>query len=265
MSVVEMATELARRRELKTLVIDLERLPGKAEVPFWSLSDYKNRRIRHDLVTEWPRTISGAWRWFGQKKIHFAAEWETDPGDFAARLREAIHQADIVTGHNVNRFDRKHWNTLFRDHGIPMPSPYKVVDTLVVGRRELGDESMTLDALCQRYGIPTKQGRYDADVARDACAGVKRAQSLLKTYNMADVEASTGLYAMMLPLIKGHPHVAPVRGLSATTCPRCGSDQVRRDGTYSPAVIVYQAYLCTSCTSYFRTTWESRGPSVRAL
>jgi len=278
MDIAGALASLAKDRELKTLVIDVERLKGKftwkdrfdgltISGEFWSLSDYKHKfgRIPYDMVTEWPRTICASWRWYGEKKIHFAAEWDNSPGEFALRVRDEMDRADIITGHFVNRADRRWLNSLFRDHGLRFPSPYKVIDTCTVARRDLGDESMTLGALCSRYGIPTKQGHYDAEIARAACEGDKKAQRNIKLYNMADVEASTGLYTVTLPLAKGHPHVRPIAGMDRTMCPRCGSEDVQRDGTYSPAVMVYSRYLCRDCTGWFRTTHEGRGPSVRAL
>ena len=281
MSLSQRVEELAKTRELKTLVVDVERIKGKfrwddrydgltIEGEFWSLSDYKRKfgRIPHDRVTLWPRTICASWRWIGEKKIHFAAEWEDGgPAAFAQTMRDQIDAADIITGHYVNAADRKWLNSLFRDHGIDWPSRPKVIDTCTIARAELGDESMTLDALCRRFGIPTKVGKYDLEVARAACAGDKKAQRNIRMYNMADVEASTGLYFHTLPFAKSHPHVAPSLGLERPTCPRCGNTEVRRDGTYSPGVFVYTRYRCDACPkgSYFRTTQESRGPSVRAL
>jgi hypothetical protein len=271
MSLAEIEAQLTsntKTRELKTLVIDVERLQGKAEVPFWGLSDYKKRRIHHEYVTQWPRTICASWRWIGEKKIHFAAEWEQGgAAQFAQTVRDVLDEADIITGHYVNKADRRWLNSLFRDHGIPWPSPFKVIDTCAIARRDLGDESLTLGALCERFGIPTKVGKYDPDEAAAACAGDKKAQRNLKAYNQGDVEASTGLYFMTLPLAHGHPHVAPVKGRDRTVCPRCSSENVHRYGTWSPGTYVYAAYRCDDCpgTSYFRTVYEGRGPSVRAL
>lgn len=278
MSLAARVTELAKKHELRTLVIDVERLPGSAVAtvgdytvtgPFWSLNDFKNRgflrrRIAPAEVTEWPRTICAAWRWYGEKKIHFAAEWDTDAATFAETVRDAMDEADVISGHYVNGADRKWLNSLFRDHRLRFPSPYKVIDTLAIARRELGDESNQLGALCERYGIPTKQGSYDAAVARAACDGDKKAQREIRSYNMGDVEASTGLLAVMTPLARG-PHVAPNAAADKTLCPRCGSDDVERNGTYSPAVYVYARYLCHSCEGWFRTTYEHRGPSVKAI
>lgn len=273
-------TKRARARELKTLVIDVERLKGKflwddrydglvIEGEFWGLSDFKHKfgRIPHDKVTLWPRTIMAAWRWVGETKVHAAHEWDNGPAAFAQQIRDLLDEADIITGHYVNRADRRWLNSLFRDHGILWPSPYKVIDTCAIARRDLGDESMTLDALCARFGIPSKSGKYDAAVAQAACDGDSKAQREISTYCKGDVEASTGLYFMTLPLAHGHPHVSPVRGTDRTLCPRCGSDDVHRYGTWTPGTQNYAAYRCDSCvgTSYFRTVYEGRGPTVRAL
>jgi hypothetical protein len=276
-------TTLAKRRELRTLVVDVERRKGTFRWPFedrfdtltiegrfWGLSDFKHKfgRIPHEHVTEWPRTICAAWRWIGDPKVQFAAEWDdAGPEGFARTMRDVMDQADIITGHYVNKADRRWLNSLFRDHGIDWPSPVKVVDTLTIARRDLGDESMTLDALCKRWGIPAKAGKYDANVADAACDGDRKAQREIRAYNMADVEASTGLYFKTLPLAHGHPHVAPVKGMDRTICPRCSSENVHRYGTWSPGTYVYAAYRCDDCpgTSHFRTVYEGRGPSVRAL
>lgn len=274
-------TKRAKGRELKTLVLDVERLKGKfrwdgrydtlvIEGEFWSLSDYKRKfgRVPYDKVTLWPRTIMAAWRWIGETKIHSAHEWdEGGPAAFAQRVRDAIDEADIITGHYINQADRKWLNSLFRDHGIAWPSPVKVIDTCTIARRDLGDESMTLGALCSRFGIPTKSGHYDAAVAQAACDGDRKAQREIDTYCKGDVEASTGLYFMTLPLAHGHPHVAPSAGQDKTLCPRCKSDNVHRYGTWTPGTQNYAAYRCDDCvgTSYFRTVYEGRGPTVRAL
>lgn len=262
---IQAALNAAKRRELKTLIIDVERLPGTITMPFWSLNDMKNRRMNWEHVTEWPRTICAAWRWYGEKRINFAAEWDHGADVFAETIRNTMDQADIITGHYVNGADRKWLNSMFRDHNLRMPSPYKVIDTLAIARSQLGDESMTLGALTQRYGIPTKEGHYNAAVARAACEGDRKAQREIKLYNIADVEASTGLYAAMLPLTKNHPHVAPNLAQEANICPRCASSDVVRDGTYTPGVYIYARYLCRSCTGWYRSQYETRGPSVKAL
>ena len=259
---VELA-ETAKNREVKTLVLDIERMKGAANIEFWSLSDFKNRRIHADDVTEWPRTICVAWRFVGAKKVEFASEWDDGQQGMHQRIWDAVNQADIVVGHNSQSFDMRALNTGWRDLGIQPPAPYKNIDTLRTAQSVFGDESRTLDALTRRLGIAHKTDRYDVD--RQACAGHKPSQRRIRSYNCGDVVASTELYWAFLPWTKNHPHVAPMLGLDHLVCGRCGSDDVERDGTYSPAVYIYNRYRCNTCGGPFKAEYQLRGPSVKAL
>src|SRR5699024_6090823 len=63
----------------RVVTLDIERIPGRARVKhrgltiegeFWDLNGWKHtigRRIHPDDVTEWPRTICAAWRWYGEE------------------------------------------------------------------------------------------------------------------------------------------------------------------------------------------------------
>jgi hypothetical protein len=155
--------EVAKRQELKILIYDIERMKGSAPVEFWSLSDFKNRRIHADDVTAWPRTICIAWRFLGDTETQFASEWDDGQRGMHKRIWEAFDTADITVGHNSKAFDEKHLNTGWRDLGMKPPSPTKPIDTLSAARSRFGDESKTLDALCQRIGL---QARPTATTSR---------------------------------------------------------------------------------------------------
>ena len=85
------------------VTLDIERFKGRCELEFWSLGDFKNRRIPADAVIEWPRTICLAWRVYGTKKVEFVAEWDTG-GREAMLLAawEVYDKADILVGHNLD-------------------------------------------------------------------------------------------------------------------------------------------------------------------
>lgn len=265
MSLAEQVATIAQRQELKILIYDIERMKGSAEVEFWSLSDFKNRRIHADDVKAWPRTICVAWRFLGDTETQFASEWGDGQRKMHKRIWEAFNAADITVGHNSKAFDEKHLNTGWRDLGMKPPSPSKPIDTLSAARSRFGDESKTLDALCQRIGLMGKTDRYDVEVARAACAGDSDAQAKIQAYNAGDIDATEALYVTLLPWIKSHPHVAPVAGTTKQLCPRCASDRVRKNGTWTVAVNTYRAYMCRDCGGHWKTTFEVRGPSVRTL
>ncbi len=264
MSLTQQVAEQAKRRELKTLIVDIERLPGQFSADFWDLNAFKNRRIHADLVTAWPSTICFAALWYGTKKPLFHAAWDDADAMHQAAF-ELYDEADLVMTYNGVGFDNRHLTSGWTERGMGRPSPWKDIDLLKVARQSQGWESKTLDSVCKRLGIPAKNDKYEVQLARDAMAGDTKAQARLKRYNVNDVQVLTGVYERLLPYVKGHPHVAPSRGLDSTICPRCGSDDVTRAGTYSPGVYHYLAWKCLTCSGPFRTEYQSRGPSVRAL
>lgn len=257
---------VAGKREAKILIFDIERLPGQFSADFWSLGDFKNRRINPDDVTEWPRTICLAWKWLGDKRVNFASEWDDGQLRMHEAIWQAIDEADIVTGHNAKGFDLKHLRTFWRINRMGNPSTARVIDTLTVARSQYGDESKKLDILNQRDGISAKTDKYRVEMARNAVNGVKADQRKIRGYNIGDIIASEERYLSDLPFIPNHPHVAPVAAQDGPAiCPRCASTSVERAGTYSPGVYVYLAWRCHACKGNFRTQYQGRGPSVRSL
>jgi hypothetical protein len=277
-SAVEDFRQLAKQRELKTLMVDIERLPGRARVKhrgltiegdFWDLNGWKHTlgyRIHADDVLEWPSTVCFAARWYETGRKTFHAVWDDGGADAMHAAAFTLYdQADIAITYNGVSFDNKHLMSGWTERGMGKPSSWKDVDLLRVVRAQLGWESKTLDAVCKRLGIPAKNDKYSVEVARAAAAGDVKAQRKLRRYNANDVDILPAVYEATMHLVKSHPHVAPSLGLERPTCPRCGSTDVARVGTYTPGVYNYPEYKCAVCRGSFRTTYESRGPSVRAL
>ncbi len=249
----------------KIAILDIERMKGVFRSEFWDLNDFKGRRIHPHDVLEWPRTICVAWKWYDDKGVQFAAEWE--PGgrdDMLHKAWDVYNRADIVVGHNLAGFDTKKLNQDWIELGLPMPSPGKTVDTLKVARSVLGAESKTLDALCKRLGVTAKTDKYDVEVARLACAGDKAAQRKLKAYNVGDIHASQGLYDALRGWIPNHPHIGELDE-HTERCNQCGSDDLAREGTYLAVQIRYVGYRCRKCGANLRGVSHSRAANIRGV
>lgn len=232
----------------RVLIIDIERLKGRAEVEFFDLNDYKNRRIHPDEVQEWPRTICAAWKFQGDRKVEFAAEWEEGGvAQMAAATHAAYDEADIVVGHNIDGFDTRKLNSLWIEQGLTVPSPRKSVDTLKVARGVFGMESNTLNALCVRLGITAKTDRYDHEVARRACAGVVKDQRKLRRYNVGDIGATEALYNHFLGWQKNPPNAALWSGDKQIRCVACGKTNLQLRGEQVALAQVYDRYQCQDC------------------
>lgn len=269
-------TRIADTGGAKILTIDIERSQGWASLqhrgltisgPFWDLNDWKHiigYRIPAKYVTKWPQNICAAWRWYGEKRVGFAAIWEDGGADaMHHKLWDLYNDANIIVGHNVKRFDTKKLTTVWLEMGLPRPLPYQFVDTLTVARNQFGFESNTLDALCVRLGIPGKVDAYSVDLANQALAGNKAAQRRLRRYNAGDIEASEFLFDRLRGWIPQHPFM----GRSAdNSCNQCGSTDLTLQPTrYRAVVIDYAMYRCNNCQGIVRGGWHSRAATTRGV
>jgi hypothetical protein len=261
---LEVAHENVVETQAKILTFDIERTKGQANIEFWDLGDYKNRRIHADSVVEWPRSICVAWNWYGKDKIKFASEWDDGREGFLTKIWEQVDKAEIVVGHNIVGFDLKKLNSEWRDLGLNPPSPYRVVDTLKEARKQFGDESKTLDALCKRIGLTSKSDRYDAEVAKRALAGERADQIKLQSYNEGDIVATLELYDRLRGWMPGHPHIGPLDG-ETNKCNQCGGTNLARNGTYLAIQIRYIQYRCTDCGANLRGATHSRSAMIRGV
>lgn len=276
MSLVERADAARLQNAHNVLVLDIERVPGVARVrhrglviegDFWDLGSWKDtirRRIHPDDVIEWPRTICAAWNWYGQERVHFAAEWGKNGRDgLLRRTWEAFDKAQIVVGHNMAGFDARKLRFDWAEAGYAPPKPVKIVDTLKIARREFGAESNTLDSLCKRFGIVSKTDRYDVRMARAAVSGDREKQAEIKAYNVGDIAASVGLYDFVRPWDASHPHSVIGTADDRPTCNSCWGDDLEPNGFALANLILYRLYRCRSCKANVKGTRHSRAAITR--
>lgn len=263
----------APKRTVMTL--DIERLPGRArhqhrglaiEGDFWDLGSWKHiigYRIPPESVVEWPRTICVAWRFYGDKRTEFASEWDGGREDMLRRTWDAYDQADVVYGHNVDRFDTKNLNAEWLTMGLNPPSPFKIVDTLKEARKTFGFESNTLASLTQRLGIDTKTDKYQVQMARDAVAGVKAKQKQIKAYNLGDIAASEAFVDRLRGWIPSHPHNLMGTANDRPTCNQCWGDSLVRNGIKLANQIAYTLWRCSDCGANVQGTRHNRAAITR--
>ena len=233
----------------RILVLDIERIPIQFSGDAWSLNDMKGRRIPVDWVTRWSRTICFAYRWYGQKKISFHAEW--DEGGNKGMHQAAwdlYNDADVVVGHNIQNFDTKKLQGGWIEHGLGEPSPVKHFDTLLVARRKLGFDANHLDTLTQRFGLRNKTDKYSVQLAESAVAGDVKAQRRLRSYNVGDIDASTDLFEYLRPI--GNLNFAAFSDDDERRCRACAGTNVQRRGYAVKLKGKYPRYACMDCGSW---------------
>lgn len=272
--------ELAKSTPIKApkntvLTLDIERLPGRArhqhrgltiEGDFWDLNSWKHTigyRLPPESVIEWPRTICAAWQFYGTTKVEFASEWGDGREGMLQRIWDAYDQADLLYGHNVDRFDTKNLNAEWLTLGLNPPSTFKILDTLKEARKTFGFESNTLASLTDRLGIATKTDKYEVAVARAACAGSVKDQRKLKAYNVGDIHASREFVDRLRGWLPTHPHSVIGTVDDRPTCNQCWGDNLTRNGFKLATSITYLQYRCLDCGANVQGMRHSRAAVTR--
>lgn len=148
--------------------------------------------------------------------------------------------------HNCN-FDTKMINALFMRYDLTPPSPYKQIDTLKVARSVARFNSNRLDSLGKlllgegKTETTYKDLWYDCLIKND-----KKSWKLMAEYNNRDVDVTVALYKKLRPWIHNHPNIGDHTGIDGI-CPKCGSDNIRKDGSYRKRSGRVQRYKCLHC------------------
>jgi len=164
-------------------------------------------------------------------------------------LWKVLDEAEVVVGHNANRFDVKRINSRFLVHGIGPPSPYKVVDTLTADRSISQSNSHRLDAIGEERKLGRKLPHTGLKLWTDVMSGDPGAWDMMKDYNIQDVDLLERVYNQLLPWMKTHPNAGLYMNLSFA-CPKCGSLNVQKRGFQKNNTTVHQRYQCQDCGSW---------------
>ena len=252
----------------RVLTIDLERLPGEFTRDIWEPRDLKRLNYLHpDRWDRLPSTLCFSARWWGARTYEWAAAWDNpdDPWHVARAAHELYEQADVVLTYNGNRADNKWLQSDWVEAGLHKPAPWKSIDLFIVARRSFAFESKSLDHLCKRLGVVTKNGRYDAAEAKAAMAGDEALQRRLKRYNQGDVRATEAAAEVLIDggWVPEWPHAGLWTG-AERSCWKCGSeDGLVRDGRAYTAVTAYARYRCSDCGAYSRNNNRQGSVSMR--
>jgi len=237
----------------KILMIDIETAPAAAYI--WRLWQ---KVYTMDMVPEDWYILCWCAKWVGDKKIISSALpdhklYEKDvANDFEVMkaVWPLLDEADIVVGHNASRFDIKKINTRFIAHGIQPPSPYKVVDTLMVARKHFAFMSNKLTDLGQMLDLGKKESTGGFKLWEDCLAGKKSAWKKMVSYCSQDVRLLESIYHALMPFANCMPNYGVY--INDRVCPKCGSEDVVKRGFAYTTISKFQRWKCNDCGSWSR-------------
>lgn len=227
----------------KILCFDIETAP--MVVYTWDLWP---KFISHDSIIEDWSVLTWSAKWLGQDDMMNASvdpKSPRDDFDVCEQLWQLFDKADIIVGHNGDRFDIKKMNTRFLLHGFPEPLPYRSVDTLKIAKRKFSFSSNRLDYISKATGGEGKVSHEGFPMWVKCLKGDKTALADMQRYNDGDVLELERIYLRLRGWDNLHPNTSLYTDSTQLLCPVCGGGDVEPTGGFSyTQTAKYATYRC---------------------
>lgn len=240
----------------KTLILDIETAPVLGNV--WGM--WKQNLGLEMIEKDW-YILSFSAKWLGSsnRDIHYFDQKDADDIEDDRLILEALwvllDEADVVVAHNGRRFDVPKINTRFLTNKMEVPSPYRVVDTLDIVKRNFKFTSNKLEylteILCKKKKL--KHQKFPGfSLWKECMNGNEKAWEEMKRYNIRDVVSLEELYLYLRPWNKSQPNSGAYSNKHDMCCSKCGSNRLVSRGYYYTQVGKYQRFKCKDCGGWSR-------------
>ena len=233
-----------------------------------------------DHIIQFPYVLTAAWNWLHDEEdvIHHRAlpdygmfeQDMTDDSELIMDLWKVLDEADVVTIQN-SKFDLGWISQQFALHGIPEPSPYRVICTLKGDKQNFSLPSNSLGYVVKYFRLEQEKLKHDGiDLWKRCMSGDLEAFDDMVTYNRGDIPTLRRLYLATRAYIERHPNLAIYYNDGKTRCPVCGGDDLKPlDGKLAfTNLSKFSSYRCGDCGTVKRSaqalnTTESRKGLLR--
>jgi DNA polymerase elongation subunit (family B) len=178
------------------------------------------------------------------------------------KIWDLLNKADIIVGHNSNRFDIKKLNTRFLLHNISPPLPYRSIDTLKVIKENFSFSSNKLDYVNGFLGLGQKT-EVDFQLWKECFYGNESSLKTMLKYNENDVFILEELYLKVRPWIKAHPNLGLYIDTDEIVCKNCGNSNLTWKGYYMTPLGKYRGFTCDNCGAIGRSSHNELSPQKR--
>ena len=264
------STREAPKNQPKILVLDLETLPLLAYI--WDVWNQNISMTMMDRDTKSKAIVTWSAKWLNDSKMMsdkmtVKEALKQDDRRIVESLWKLVDEADWLIAHNGIKYDIPVFNTRCLIHGISSPSPYKVIDTLMVARRQFALPHNKLEYIAQVLDIPVKMETGGFSLWRGCMLGDQKSLYHMQKYNDKDVLILEEVYLRLRGWIKNHPNFNLYTDKEGC-CPTCGAeDTLKPNGKYRTTVNTYQSYKCSikECSSFSRTGKSDNKTDIRSV
>jgi len=234
------------QKEVKTIIFDIETMPNLVRT--W-------RKWEQNVIwyERYGYIWSISWKFLGDSKVYHKnltdfPLYKKDKYSDEALVKyiwDLMDKADIVIAHNGNAFDTKCITGRFVHYRLAPPSPYKKVDTKLLYKMYLNEDSNSLKDIAKKHGLTSKL-ETGGESLWEACEkGDKKAIAKMKEYNNGDVVTLEEAYLLIRPYITNHPNMGVIIG-ERSVCPNCGSKKLQSRGVKYGK----RSWFCIDCRSW---------------
>ena len=216
--------------------------------------DLKPNWTSHEFIFRDWNIICAAWKWLGKKEIHAVRVPKSNlfnDKNVTAKLKKVISEADMVVGHNSDKFDLKKINTrcLFHKLGsFPIPQS---VDTLKLARKHFNFSSNKLDYIAKYCDVGGKVDTSRGLWQRIARGDVSALDEMVK-YNKNDVKIQEKVYLALRGYSDSHPNMNVIQDSNKLICTGCGGSNYVKNGFKTTRSGKFQRYQCNDCGTNFK-------------
>ncbi len=215
--------------------------------------------LSHDSIIEERRIICISYKWEGDERTH-TLTWDRKRCDAAMcrQFSKIIASADEVVAHNGDRFDIKWFRTRCLIHGIEAKANYVSIDTLKLAKSGFYFNSNRLDYLGSILVGERKKDTGGFKLWMAVMKGDRKALKTMVDYCERDVELLEKVHHKIQPYSKHRTHVGVLEGGYKHHCPKCGSENTKRNKSMVTAMGTPQVQMiCNACLNRtgMRTYW----------
>lgn len=247
----------------KLLFYDIETSLAKSyHFQQWKVNLSQKQKIQESHL------LSHAWAWGeGEVTGSILTREEMlahDPERLVLECWSLLDNCDVLVAHNGKRFDVRKVNSYFLQYGLPPPSPYRVIDTLLIAKQKFALPFNSLAYLAEFLDVEQKIDTGGVDLWIQCDQGSQDALDKMNEYCMGDIVTLRGVYNRLISWSNDGVNLALYSDHGAS-CPHCSSDDVSViQGKYSHTIArKYQAYRCNGCGAVLRSNRkEGNGNSL---
>jgi uncharacterized protein YprB with RNaseH-like and TPR domain len=236
-------------RPPRVLFFDIETAPIKA----YAWGTWDQTIGLNQIIDDW-FVLSYAAKFQGEDKFYYLDQRYANPIQDDRQLLEGIHhllsEADVVVGHNSDRFDLKKLNARFIKHGLAPLNHFTKVDTLKIAKKYFAFTSNKLAYIAEFLGCSKKSehGKFSGfSMWAECLKGNQEAFSEMEDYNKQDVTVLEDVYNRLAP----YDSSLSFQAFYQKTVCTCGNSRFYKNGIKYLKQGAFQIYRCSNCQKTF--------------